>query len=271
MNYVPVEKGSFLQINREERFFCSLLVHGLLASSTLRSSFFQLVDDRTGVHLDAAQGATEIYSEVAWLRDHWRNLGNPDHYADSGLEERRWEQLSLLLQAVDVDPSNLQYESFLRTGGTSPKIVSPGRWPLAQLAMHNQGEQLARLKWAFNATPDFLFIASKGVVLVEAKVESGPGKKKYTASTPDGHIASFVYQQEKTQILLGELLPVVAPYLDGAGPIKFAWLSRDKVATELPVLKWSEVAEMVQAGSPELDDFSRQGLLKFAQRSAAGA
>jgi hypothetical protein len=269
MHEIPVKHGSFLAITREERFFCSLLVHALLSSVALRKEVFGLLGERAAVELDPKGGATEIYSEVAWLRDHWRNLGDPKKHTPE-MDGHRWEVIEQLLKALGVEPMTIHDQPFLRTLGKHPKIVSPGRWPLKSLATHRQAQCLMELKWAFNAIPDFLLICRGQALLLEAKMESKTGKTSFVVPTPTdeepGATKVFTYDQEKTQQTLRALLPVVAPYLDS---VEFAWLARDDFKSDSPRLEWSEVAKAVeQLDGGDLDKFTRDGLLKFARRSA---
>lgn len=269
MPEIPVRQGSFLAINREERFFCSLLFHALLKSAALRQLVFGKLGELTTVQLNPREGATEVYSEVAWLRDHWRNLGNPKKYTQK-IEAQRWQAIEQLLTAIKVETKSIHDQPFIRTLGKQPKIVSPGRWPLKALASQPQGQLLMELKWAFNAIPDFLLICDGRALLLEAKVESKPGKKSFNVATSgEGESVAtnvFTYDQETTQHTLCRLLPVMTPYLSSVG---FAWLARDDFKTDSARLEWSDVAHAVrQLDSGDLDEFTRNGLLSFAERSA---
>lgn len=147
MDTVPVIRGSFLEITREERFFCSLPTHALLASDTMRRGLFARLREVTHIDLDPQAGATEIYSEVAWLRDHWRNLGDPRHWSRD-LEDARKGFLAAWLAALGRRLEDIEDRPFFRTPGAQSKVASPGRWRIADL----EGDTVLRgLKWAFNA------------------------------------------------------------------------------------------------------------------------
>lgn len=249
MSKVAVVPGSFLQINREERFFCSLLTHGLLTSEALRGQFYRRVHQATGILLRADLGQTEVYSEVAWLRDHWRNLGNPLNWT-SQLEEERIAFLIRCLAPLGRGLADVEHRSFFRTAGKVPKVVSPGRWPLVAL---RDDKALQALKWAFNSKPDFLLVDGSRAVIIEAKVESGPGK------APSG------FSQDEVQHVLCSLIPAAAPYLDEK--VGRMWLAPAPIASVAATVLWADVADMV-ANTPDdqLDAFSRTGLERFARR-----
>jgi hypothetical protein len=253
MDVVSVKQGSFLEITREERFFCSLLTHALLTSSTMREGLFARLRDVTQIDLDPRQGATEIYSEVAWLRDHWRNLGDPQQWSPD-LEDARKGFLADCLAALGRRLDDIAEQPFFRTTGAHPKVVSPGRWPIAALA---RDSALRDLKWAFNAKPDFILVCGDRALIIEAKVESGPGK---TASG---------YSQDSTQDVLSRLLPAVSPYLDRE-QVGRAWLAREAIDSHSPTVTWAEIAGLVaRTRADDLDEFSRRGLMRFADRAAA--
>lgn len=251
MGQVEVEPGSFLTINREERFFCSLLTHGLLSSPTMRQRFYRRVLEETGIELGSGPGETEVYSEVAWLRDHWRNLGDPRKWT-AQLQQDRIDFVARCLAPLSRDVSDVEGERFLWTSGKAPKVVSPGRWPLAALG---DDKQLKLLKWAFNSKPDFLLVSGASAVIIEAKVESGPGK------------GSSGFAQDEVQQVLQALIPAVAPYLEPRKTGRL-WLAPEPVPSTARTVQWADVAEIVATvPRAELDDFSRQGLERFARRA----
>jgi hypothetical protein len=60
----------------------------------------------------------------------------------------------------------------------------------------------------------------------------------------------------------------VSPYLD-PGQVGRAWLAREAIDSRSSTVTWAEIAELVaQTSTDELDDFSRSGLMRFAQRAA---
>lgn len=176
----PLDQDSFLEITREERFFCTLLAHGLLSSTTLRRGFYQLLHRASGVQMNPDADSTEIYTEVAWLRDYWRALGDPQEWSQQ-LMQSRIAFLDRCLGTLRRSFAGVESKSFIRTSGKNPKIVSPGRWPLAELG---EDPPLERLKWAFNAKPDFIFVCEDRAVLLEVKVESRrPARRHGTCRT----------------------------------------------------------------------------------------
>ena len=116
---------------------------------------------------------------------------------------------------------------------------------------------LQALKWAFNSKPDFLLIDRDKAVMIEAKVEAGPGK------------ASSGFAQDEVQHVLCSLIPAVAPYLE-AHHVRRMWLAPATITSDAPTVLWAEVAEMVaETPTRELDSFSRTGLERFARRIQA--
>jgi hypothetical protein len=57
----------YLSVNREERFFCVLFAHALLASDSSRKRICEILFQRLDVELDP--DALEVFLEVAALRD----------------------------------------------------------------------------------------------------------------------------------------------------------------------------------------------------------
>ncbi len=250
MNQFDGVQTSFLDINREERFFCTLLAHGLLSSFALRSGFFQLLATSSGVQLSPAVGATEVYTEVAWLRDHWRALGDPRAWNES-LEQRRIQYLTDCLAVLKMDLADIEHEPFYRTSGAKPKVVSPGRWPLAQLS----DSRLRNLKWAFNAKPDFIFVSNERAVILEVKLESPPGKQGD-------------YVQDEVQDVLGDLMPAVNGQVKSVGR---AWLARSEVPSSAGTITWDQlVGVLSEVPQGEIDEFSRRGLWRQAGSAAQG-
>ena len=65
---------TFLDVTREERFFCTLLVHAALSDARFRDEFVHRLAEASKTPLSSSN--LELYTEVAWLRDYWFALGD---------------------------------------------------------------------------------------------------------------------------------------------------------------------------------------------------
>lgn len=271
--------ATFLDVTREERFFCTLLVHATLSDGHFRNEFVHRLAEASETPLRSS--SLELYTEVAWLRDYWFALGDFNKYHDE-LDQRRESQLRRVLEVHLGDAEQAQHvltANFIRT--KTGKIQSPGRWSLPDITAFTQIEargrepgdalvldkQLRELKWAYNAKPDVLVVSGGHPVLVEAKVESGIDFKK-----------SSGYNQARISQTIRRLMHVVADSTvvdtqSGNGFSGIAFISR-KVEKDpetgdlLPTILWEEVASWAEA-SPGLDQFTREGLRRFAERAQA--
>ena len=77
----------YLEVNREERFYCALFGHSLLSSQVVRERFASLVQSKFQLSLKPA--TFEVFLEVAALRDYWNDLGNPIVYDEETHRKRR--------------------------------------------------------------------------------------------------------------------------------------------------------------------------------------
>ena len=93
--------SSFLQSNREERFFCAVLLHVLLTPSASRDRALALINGASGGGL--VTDDLECYVEVAALRDAWRLLGDPNKWTPQLYAARRDVLLGLLTVSCGYD------------------------------------------------------------------------------------------------------------------------------------------------------------------------
>lgn len=259
------QRLTYARVNREERFFCMLLAHCLLAKEGARQGFAKVVEENQEIpSLFSASPGLEVYIEVAALRDFWRQLGNPNSKENSELEAKR---RSFLLKAVDwantLDlggekgcahiPSDLLDISpgspFWTTGKGPkhvPKLWSPARWSMTRLeefpSSKSCARRLMRLRWAFNAKPDILVLEGRSGLLIEAKVESGGGSNR------DG------YDQVQAQRdILSLWKHLELPGLDGT--IHLVTLGKGRpLNKEAPHLTWQSVLEGI--GKENMDRFT---------------
>jgi hypothetical protein len=272
---------SFLAITREERFFCTLLVHACLSDETFRGEFVPRLAEVSRTPLDPED--LELYTEVAWVRDYWYDLGDFKKYT-AELDELRREQLRSVLAIHLGDAQKAEgvlAAPFIRT--VQDRIQSPGRWPLqaidaftggvasglGQVAASELGKKLRELKWAYNAKPDLLVISDRHPVLIEAKVESGIDYRQASG-----------YNQARISQTIRRLMHVVSSdaVVDTQHDMDFSGITfiskqqqhdPESGAVLLPTILWKEIASWAEA-SPGLDDFTRKGLLRVARRAQSG-
>lgn len=271
---------SFMTVIREERFFCTLLVHACLSDEPFSDRFVHRLAEVSRTPLGS--GGLELYTEVAWLRDYWYQLGDFRTYS-AELHQRRREQLLSVLEVHlgDADLAARVIEAHF-TETTKGRIQSPGRWDVKEIESfttvaateRDQGDplklrrKLCELKWAYNAKPDLLVIGDRVPVLIEAKVESGIDYKKTTG-----------YNQARISQTIRRLMHVVSDaVVDTQHEVDFSGITfiskkqqKDpESGSDLPTIKWSEIASWAES-STGLDSFTRDGLLRFARRAQAGA
>lgn len=236
---------SYLSINREERFFCVLFAHALLASSTYRSRIVEVLNQRFDVSLDAL--ALEVYLEVAALRDYWNDLGDPMVYSLE-THQRRREVLNAIMEMESIDPAIIDKNGLFWTSQPGSKLWNPGRWDCDRLEEAGLG-QLKRVRWAFNAKPDILLMSPSGGLVIEAKLESGEGRKEKSG-----------YKQLETQGLIVRLWKAFIP--------RFAFVREKPITLKLvndsaTGLMWKElIATEEDTG---IDEFTRCGLLSLGR------
>jgi hypothetical protein len=233
--------GSYASVNREERHFCFLVGHALLGYRAARQGLADLLQTRyPGCILDPDN--LQIFVEAAALRDFWHDLGDPVAYDDETGRRRR-VVIEALLEHANVDKNVLDQHLLFWTSAVRTKLWSPGRWSLD--ALREAGlESLSRVKWAFNAKPDFLLTSPGQLVLIEAKLESGVGR-------------SGGYDQLETQRLIGEILVRLVPAFDG-----FQVTQATLGVQGENSLGWAELEQVL--GVPGLDPQTRAGLARAA-------
>jgi hypothetical protein len=253
---------SFVDVTREERFFCSVLMHVLLSESPAAQGALDRLAERAGVPLEAID--LEVYSEVAALRDAWAGLGPFIPYTPKVHDRRLFVLHGILTHVAGYTGSPSDLEEFTRkhaalflSGGAVPKLHSPGRWPNGAMSQvpELREKDLQSIKWAFNAKPDLLLVSNGRSVIVEAKVESGFGGSVTTG-----------YDQPRTQLVIARLLPIVLPMQFAAEPVCIT-LAPSKAAKDPRAnVTWREV--LVAADTAGLNDFSRRALARAAALEA---
>jgi hypothetical protein len=241
----------YIEVNREERFYCALLAHALLACESIRNSFIIKVSEKLSTNLvskvKVKSDEFQIFLEISALRDFWSNLGDTKHY-NEGTHKRRQAVLKDILASQKISDSVIDDIDNVFFKTVNGKIVSPGRWSNQAIEKSNLSKKLKvkllAIKWAFNAKPDIMIILSKNkvILMIEAKVESREGK--------DGDSG---YQQLETQKFVCDLLKTLAPqYRDFR--FENMLLSKKKDA-KYNFITWQEIIKLIKES--EIDDFTK--------------
>jgi hypothetical protein len=272
------EKGMFgsepyLDVNREERFYCFLLGHALLVSPHVRASFTALAQPH--VALDA--NTLEVYVEMAALRDYWIVLGDPLEYSEE-THARRRAVLEHLLSCCTLSSELIDQQDFFWTGkGDARKLWSPGRWRLPKESSEELPyavlQNLWNLKWAMNAKPDMLLMSPGAALIVEAKVESGEGsyggKQGSEGVSKRGARAEaevFTAKQKDIQGLIGKLMRATIPaFRDVRISNATLGLPGREDAGEAFDFTWEQVR--VLCDTDEVDAFTRAAFGALLDRS----
>lgn len=189
----------YIEVNREERHFCALLVHALLSSEVARDGFTELISSKCDIKLDPDR--MEIFLEAAALRDYWNKLGDSKKYEKDTRNKRR-QVLNSIVEDKGYNASVIDKYPFFWTNGIygkNTKLWSPGHWNSSAIEK-SPLPNLLKVKWAFNAKPDIMMISKDCAILIEGKLESPEGK--YSASGQG---------QEETQRLIAHLLKELVP------------------------------------------------------------
>jgi hypothetical protein len=165
-------------INREERhygfLFGSALIHDLNFAESIITKYNNLI----GSDLDFRQ--FEIYFEVAALRDYWFDLGDSFKYTPDTHNKRR-SIMETILEYKDYDKGIINREKVFWTNGNiqTGKLWCPSEWNIKELEKFEKFKNdLASVRWSFNAKPDVLLVSRNSAVFIEIKIESGAGKSE---------------------------------------------------------------------------------------------
>ncbi|MCB9211526.1 MAG: hypothetical protein H6609_19350 [Ignavibacteriales bacterium] len=188
---------TYLEFNREERFYCSLYSHALLSSELTSQKFSELIKRKYDIFLTPDD--IEVYVEVAALRDYWNDLGNPKKYSEE-THLNRLHTIETILYDSDISTKIIETEDFFWTKGKPKKIWIPSHWNLKD-SNNTDIEKLKLIKWSFNAKPDILIKSKSMALLIEAKFESKEGR--------DGNSG---YEQFKVQEKVAHLMKLLIPY-----------------------------------------------------------
>ena len=223
----------FYKINREERHFGFLLFSSLLYDLDFRAKFLGLLSEKLQENLSLNDDFVDLFAEVSLLRDYWYNLGDHKKYNDV-LHTRRIAVVEQLLEHFEIDTNIIkQYDLFWTGAIGSSKLWYPGKWDIAKMKLVQLEEdikenRLLRIRWSFNAKPDFLLVMRSSAVFIELKVESGIG------DNTEG------YNQDQTQVDIIDFARTLTPYL------KNKKLYKVKITqNELNTIRWGDFIQLV--------------------------
>jgi hypothetical protein len=232
----------YWKVNREERFFCFLFGHALLSSRSVRVGFAELTKEKCDMELALDPDELAVYVEVAALRDYWYDLGNPAKYSDETHDKRR-TVLEQILKIREVDPGMLDKHDLFWTSQNKKKLWCPSHWSIEELK--NAGlEKLKEVRWAFNAKPDILLVSPKTMLVIEAKLESGEGRKDETG-----------YKQYEIQELIVDLWKQLIPEFQQR---KLAQARLEVKGTGNNTITWADILAII--ADSDIDAFTRNAL-----------
>lgn len=227
----------FHEVNREERHFGFLLFSEIIHNSEFRSFIFDKINNYLKSEKYLNEDNYDIFSEVALFRDYWYDLGKYKKY-DQELHNKRKAVISELLLKFNVSDEIIdKYGVFWSANIGTSKLWYPGKWAIALLkeiqdTEHISENKLLRIRWAYNAKPDFLITSGSNAVFIELKVESGIGDN------------SEGYNQVETQNDILSLVKMTIPFF------KDFTLNRILISDkDTEVIKWSELISKIPTNS----------------------
>ncbi len=125
----------YLDVNREERFYCALFFHAILSSKMFRRKLFSRIQDLTGLELDV--DAYEVFYEITMLRDYWNDLGDPKAYS-AETHSKRFDVVRKILKYFSLDEINIESSEFMQT--CNKKLWYPGHWSKGGIKEHKYRE-----------------------------------------------------------------------------------------------------------------------------------
>ena len=250
----------FYRFVREERLFCTTLVHLLLQRGRNLKDFLELVNSRLpGPGIDTSHlEEAEVYMEFTRLRDHWNGLGK-DNNAKRDLIFDLLERAGGLTRHLDTVPEGIaEFNQFFmgpRGGKSLRDIVYPGSWSVDILAQRFEDRpqvfrEFCRFKWAFNIKPDIVvLVPGSGPLCIEAKLESREGQyptkrdERATFNRMFRRGQGRVQQVELQQFMFEKLLAAPCHLLTiGRTPV-----GRARDAYQIPFLTWTEAFQVLDA------------------------
>lgn len=149
--------------NREERFYCSVLMVAIQQNSKVASTIFQKVTNKNDI---------EAYVETSIVRDHWMRLGKPTKKNKNTVNERRKAYLKKLCSLINVDFSTIENRTDYYS--KNKYIQSPGNWK----KLGSDNNDIRNLRAVFNMRQDILIIEDRNLHFIEAKLDSGNSQQQ---------------------------------------------------------------------------------------------
>ena len=252
----------FYRFVREERLFCTTLVHLLLQRGPNLKDFLELVNSQLpGPGIDTSHlEEAEVYMEFTRLRDHWHGLGK-DNTAKRDLIFDLLERAGGLTRHLDTVPEGIaEFNQFFmgsRGARSLRDIVYPGRWSVDILAQRFEDRpqvfrEFCRFKWAFNIKPDIVvLVPGSGPLCIEAKLESKEGQyptkrdERATFNRMFGRRQVHVQQVELQRFMFEKLL---------AAPCHLLTIGRTPLGSlmgseKTPFLTWTQVFQALDVAT----------------------
>lgn len=199
----------YVEIVREERFFCSILLHDLLSSEQRMKNFLEKCE----VPENFLEPSNKFlaYIEYAMARDLWSRLDNKSKM----MFICDWIDLPQDLVKLDITKEDniVKFNrELVKDNPAKRQINSPCKWSIEKINNLFKGkkqniELACKLKWAFNIKPDIVVECGKDyVVCVEAKMESR--ESRYPTTKKDKEILGLfsMTQIEVQKFLMQDLL-----------------------------------------------------------------
>lgn len=239
---------AYYEINREERFFCSLFAHALLSSAVIREDFKNLVYSKLNIELNPRN--LEVYIETAVLRDYWYDLGDPKKYSEKTHQFRK-SLLKEILRYFKIPEEIIYNYDFFWTTPSRNKLWSPGRWSKGKIEQTKLDQllqfKLIKLKWSFNAKPDIMIISENEGLLIEAKLESGEGRDSGAG-----------YNQREIQDLIAILIKEFIPAFKNS---EFRNISIEISPKDKDGISWKEILDILKKS--KIDEFTKKCFLQL--------
>lgn len=256
---------SYGEIVREERFFCAVLFHLLLADRSMLRRFLGHCKVENAEQLDLAKA--RVFVEYAMARDLWNKMGKRKKENEKGNSCKaqfvgKW--VPGLKSKLPEDFSSEAIwdfnERIVSARASADYIQSPARWNITKICKLFEGDcksikAACKLKWAFNVKPDIVIeLGNESVVCVEAKVESGEGK--YPTGSEDIKALESVFEKGKRwnqttiqQFLMEEVLGFKSVY-----PVFLGM----KLLEEHVSVTWHDIFKDVAEGEPTVNAAKKQ-------------
>ena len=222
-------------LNREERHYGFLFGSAIIHDQQFADAIFSKYNDIIGSDLDSKQ--FEIFLEVAALRDFWFDLGDSFRYTPETHQKRRLV-LNTILEQKGYSKDLIDRKEVFWTNGKigTGKLWCPSEWNIGDLTLFEKYKNdLASIRWSFNAKPDVLLVSNNSAVFIEIKIESGAGK------------SDSGYNQLEIQKEISKWMKLLIPEFKGKTFFNTSLTLNNEI--EIKGLTWKEIIETLQVTS----------------------